>query len=74
MSKKLLISILFIPFVAQADLRKDPDSRKIAGEAARYIMKDKRVGASVFDKLKESSMCTKELHKGCFFWKKGSKI
>lgn len=74
MSRKLLLIFLFIPLAAKADLRKDPDSRKIAGEAARYIMKDKRVGSAIFDKLKDNNMCTRELHKGCFFWKKGSNI
>ena len=74
----LSLSILIsISALAGSDLRKDSKSRKNAGDAAKYIMAQRHKapkGSSekALDELKD--ICTKQLHRGCYFWEKGSSI
>ena len=76
MISKILL-VLCLAFSAHADLRKDSKSRSTAGKAMRHIVKEgKKLPKGASDKADKEikEICTRQLHRGCYFWEKGSKI
>ena len=62
---------------ADTDLRKDPASRTVAGEAMVYIHKEgARLAKGATEKATAElkKVCTATLHKGCYFSKKSGEI
>ncbi len=76
--KKLTLSILIlVSFFASADLRKDNESHKVAKLALRHIVTEaKKLPSGARDKATDElkEICSKVLHKGCYFWKRSSSI
>lgn len=70
------MSLLMVVSV-RADLRKDEGNMKTARKAVQQIVKEGKQlpkGASDIALKEIKDICTDQLHKGCYFSEKGSKI